>query len=251
MIKVIRSFTALFFLLISIYTIGSPLQQSPEVFAKGPSNNTTSVNTSSSSLIKEIPVNIVTDTVTTIVRDTSFMQINTRLKVAATRLMEKTAKLEEYVKANGFNTDYCFMIDMSIPSGKNRFFVYNIKKGSVELSSLVSHGAGSYKKGCNDVLTFSNVPESRATSLGKYKIGNSYWGTYGLSYKLFGLDSTNCNAYERAIVLHSDSYVPEKEIYPYPLYQSSGCPIVSPSFLSTLGKYIKTSSKPILLWVYN
>jgi hypothetical protein len=129
--------------------------------------------------------------------------------------------------------------------------VYNIKKDSVELTSLVSHGSGSYKTGCNDQLIFSNMPNSNATSLGKYKIGGSYYGTYGLSYKLFGLDSTNNKAFERAIVLHSDSYVPETETYPRHIYESMGCPIVSPNFLAVLGKYIKTSNKPILLWIYN
>jgi len=219
------------------------LQPPPDQLVKGPATVSTSILPP-----KESPAN---DTFAVIERDTSFMQINTRLKLAAARLKEKTAGLDEYVKANNFNAEYCFLVDMSIPSGKNRFFVYNIKKGAVELSSLVSHGKGSYKKGCNDILTFSNMPNSNATSVGRYKIGNPYYGTYGLSYKLYGLDSTNNKAFERAIVLHSDSYVPESEIYPYPLYQSAGCPVVSPSILPVLGKYIKTSDKPILLWVYN
>jgi len=184
-------------------------------------------------------------------RDTSFMQIDTKLKAAVMRLKIKTAEAEEFARKNDFNTEYCFMVDMSIPSGKKRFFVYNLQKDSVELSSLVSHGAGSYKPDCNDHLTFSNAPNSLATSLGRYKIGVSYYGTYGLSYKLYGLDSTNSKAYERAIVLHSDSYVPEKETYPRHIYESAGCPIVPPSILGVLGKYITKSSKPVLLWIYN
>ena len=184
-------------------------------------------------------------------RDTSFMQIDTKLKAAALRLKMKTAQAIDFAKENNFNTEYCFLVDMSIPSGKKRFFVYNMQKDSVELSSLVSHGSGSYKPNCNDQLSFSNTPNSMATSLGRYKIGVSYYGTYGLSYKLFGLDSTNSKAYERAIVLHSDSYVPEKETYPRHIYESAGCPIVSPSILGVLGKYITKSSEPVLLWIYN
>ena len=140
---------------------------------------------------------------------------------------------------------------MSIPSGKKRFFVYNIAKDSIEYSSLVSHGSGSYFNGCDDRLIFSNMPNSNATSLGKYRIGNSYYGNYGLSYKLFGLDSTNSNAFDRAIVLHSDAYVPETETYPRHIFQSAGCPCVSPAFLAVLDKYLKQSSKPVLLWIYN
>lgn len=184
-------------------------------------------------------------------KDTSFMQIDTKLKAAVERLKLRTAEMHEFIKTGDYNTDYCFMVDMSIPSGKKRFFVLNLKNDSVEISSLVSHGSGSYKPNCQDVLTFSNSPNSNATSLGKYKIGVSYYGTYGLSYKLFGLDSTNSNAYERAVVLHSDSYVPDKETYPRHIYESAGCPIVSPSVLGLLGKYIKNAAKPVLLWIYN
>lgn len=192
---------------------------------------------------KEVPV--------VIERDTSFMQINTKLKIAAARLKEKTSTLAKYVADNGFNEEFCFMVDMAIPSGKNRFFIYNIQKDSVEQTSLVSHGSGSYYPGCNDLLVFSNTPNSNATSLGKYKIGNAYNGKYGLSYKLYGLDSTNNKAYERAIVLHSDAYIPKAETYPRHIYESAGCPAVSPTFLSDLNKYIKKSTKPILLWIYN
>lgn len=185
-------------------------------------------------------------------RDTSYNRINTRIKAAMIKLKQKAIEAEAYVVSNNFNDEYCFLLDMSIPSGKRRFFVYNMKTDSVEYTSLVSHGSGSYRPNCDDKLIFSNTANSYCTSLGRYKIGASYYGTYGLSYKLFGMDSTNSNAYARAIVLHSDKYVPEKEAYPYHIYESAGCPIVSPAFLNILSeKYIRTSKKPVLLWVYN
>ena len=143
------------------------------------------------------------------------------------------------------------MVDMAIPSGKNRFFVYNLIKDSVEFSSLVSHGSGSWKPNCNDQLMFSNLNNSNATSIGRYKIANSYYGTYGLSYKLIGLDSSNSNAFQRSIVLHSDNYVPVKETYPYHIFESAGCPCVSPSFLTVLDKYMKNSKNAMMLWIYN
>ena len=186
-----------------------------------------------------------------IIRDTSFNHIDTKLRAAALRLKQKSIIAREYLIKNGFNSDVCFMVDMSIPSGKNRFFVYNLDRDSVEFTALVSHGSGSYKPNCDDQLVFSNTPNSYATSIGKYKIGSSYYGTYGLSYKLYGLDSTNDKALERFIVLHADSYVPTKETYPYHIYESAGCPIVSPSFLTILGKYVTVSKKPMMLWIYN
>ena len=185
------------------------------------------------------------------VKDTSYNQIDTKLKAAAARLRLKVAMARQYCIANNFNTNIVFMVDMAIPSGKNRFFVYNLEKDTVEFTALVSHGSGSYKANCDDQLVFSNLPNSYATSLGRYKIGDSYKGAYGLSYKLFGLDSTNNKAFQRAIVLHADRYVPDKETYPYHIFESSGCPTVSPSFLNILGKYMTKSKKPMLLWVYN
>ena len=244
---VIKFYSAIFLISAALPAFSSPFQQSINSIAKQGLIS----NTYSSNAVKDEPIIVLKDSTIKTERDTSFNQINTKLKAAAERLKQNTASLAEYVRVNDFNTEYCFMVDMSIPSGKKRFFVYNIKKDAVELSSLVSHGSGSYKAGCNDLLVFSNVPNSYATSLGKYKIGNSYTGQYGLSFKLYGLDSTNNNAYERAIVLHSDNYVPILETYPRHIYESAGCPIVSPNFLAVLDKYIKTSNKPILLWIYN
>jgi hypothetical protein len=177
--------------------------------------------------------------------------IDLRYKLALDRLKFQAASLKEYAKAHHFNTEYCFLVDMSLPSGKKRFFVYNMKKDSLEYSSMVAHGYGSAPRFANEPLQFSNVPNSAMTSLGKYKIGYSYFGAFGLAYKLYGLDSSNSNAFERAIVLHSYTSVPESETYPNLICESAGCPMVNSSFLATLGKYIKASPKPILLWIYN
>ena len=182
--------------------------------------------------------------------DTSFYRINTTYKAALIRLKDQAAAIKEYVAANDFNTEYCFLVDMSIPDGKNRFFVYNLEKNVLEISSLVAHGFGSTIQNRYAELEFSNMPNSFKTSLGRYKIGDAYKGTYGLSYKLYGLDNTNDRAFERAIVLHADTHVPETEVFPYHIFQSAGCPTVSPQFLKVLTKYIKASKKPVILWIY-
>ena len=258
--RVIIKFNIVFlFLCAFISATSAPFQQTPTV--RTPDTNT---------ITAAIP-GVIKDTITTsskdsvinkdslisqvsaisIIRDTSYNHIDTKLRAAALRLKQKSVIARNYVTENDFNTDVCFMVDMSIPSGKNRFFVYNLSKDSVEFTALVSHGSGSYKPNCDDQLVFSNTPNSYATSIGKYKIGTSYYGTYGLSYRLYGLDSTNDKALERFIVLHADSYVPNKETYPYHIYESAGCPIVSPSFLTILGKYVTVSKKPMMLWIYN
>lgn len=174
-----------------------------------------------------------------------------RYAVAITRLKDQAAAIKEYAGSKNFNTDICFLVDMSVPSGKNRFFVYNLKTGVVENESLVAHGFGSTVKGSDNELIFSNNAYSFKTSLGKYKIGKSYTGKYGLAYKLYGLDDTNNKAFERTIVLHADIHMPKNEVYPARIFQSAGCPTLSPEFLPVVSKYINSSKKPILMWIYN
>ncbi|MEO6540105.1 MAG: murein L,D-transpeptidase catalytic domain-containing protein [Ferruginibacter sp.] len=165
------------------------------------------------------------------------------------RLQEKASLVKDYINQQGYNTEYCFFIDMRIPSGKNRFFVYDLKADSIKIAGLVAHGKGS-DMGSPDALIFSNEPNSYCTSLGKYKIGRSYSGIFGLSYKLQGLEKTNSRAFDRSVVLHSFCGVPNKEVYPVSICKSEGCPTVAPAFLVQLKTYMDNSGKPILLWIY-
>ena len=164
------------------------------------------------------------------------------------RLKLRAAEAKNYVVEHGFSRNHCFLIDMRVPSGMNRFFVYNLKKDSVELAGLVTHGSGS-QDGSGD-LVFSNQSNSYCTSLGRYKIGVSYEGTYGVAYKLYGLDESNDNAFNRCVVLHSHECVPGGEVYPSTICLSLGCPTVSPPFLVKLQEYLDHSKNPVLLWIY-
>ena len=163
-------------------------------------------------------------------------------------LRSRLSQAMKYIKQNGYSTEYCFLVDMGIHSGKNRFFVYDMKKNTVSVSGLVAHGT------CNTQFLaqakFSNTPSCGCSSLGKYKIGASYRGQYGKSYRLYGLEASNSNAYKRAVVLHGFNCVPDQEIYPRVLCNSLGCPMVSQRFFSKLSGIIDRSEKPILLWVY-
>jgi len=164
------------------------------------------------------------------------------------RLQGHADLIKKYLKNGNYNKDFCFLIDMKISSGKNRFFVYSLSGDSIIASGLTTHGSGSQT--ATDALTFSNTEGSYATSIGRYKIGEKYSGKFGTAYKLFGLDKTNSNAYVRAVVLHSHPYVPAQEVYPQPICLSWGCPTVSPSYLKVLEKYIDNSSKPVMIWIY-
>lgn len=162
------------------------------------------------------------------------------------KLKTKTRGIEDYLKDRKFNRSFIFYIDMSLPSYQNRFFVYDLEKEKVVHAALVTHGR------CNQYWLegrkYSNVTGSGCTSLGRYKIGGSYNGRFGLAFKLNGLDTTNSNAFERYVVLHSHECVPENEV-DYEICQSDGCPTVSPGFLVTLKGLIRSSPRPVLLWI--
>lgn len=214
-------------------------------------NSSSAVNAFNDDINANTSVENVKEIVAENFLDTPANLIDSRYKNSLERLKTQAESIRSYAKKNNYSIDYCFLVDMSIPSGKNRFFVYNLKEDIIESASLVAHGFGSTRKDGTDDLDFSNNNYSFKTSLGKYKIGASYNGTYGLAYKLYGLDSTNSKAFERAIVLHADIHMSETEIYPAHIFQSAGCPTVSPKYLPVLGKYLSTSKKPILMWIYN
>jgi hypothetical protein len=137
---------------------------------------------------------------------------------------------------------------MSLPSGANRFFVYDLVKDSIQKAGLVTHGH------CNQNWLkgrkYGNQLGCGCTSLGKYKVGYKYNGQFGLAFKLYGLDKTNNNAFTRTVVLHAHECVPASEVKDE-ICQSAGCPTVAPGFLLQLKSLITFSKKPILLWIFD
>jgi hypothetical protein len=164
------------------------------------------------------------------------------------KMKEKINAAKKFVLQKGYNNKTFFFIDMSLPSGQKRFFIYNLVDDTLLASGLVAHG------NCFEYWLegrrYSNVVGSGCTSLGKYRIGSSYTGKFGYSYKLHGLDSTNNNALERTVVLHAHSCIPVTEVSDE-ICQSNGCPTVSPNFLNQLKLIINNSKKPVLLWIYD
>ena len=163
------------------------------------------------------------------------------------KLQSKATEAKVFARSAKFNDQVCFLVDLSLSSGQQRFFIYDLRKDSIRSSGLVTHGR------CNEDWLegrkYGNEPGCGCSSLGKYKIGVPYNGKFGLAYKLHGLEKTNDNAFERFVVLHSHECVPDSEI-DSEICQSDGCPTVSPNFLLELKKYLSATEKPILLWVF-
>jgi L,D-transpeptidase catalytic domain len=172
---------------------------------------------------------------------------NVNAKAVFAKMYKQAASLKKIAKQSNYNTQFACLIDMSVPSSANRFFVYNFKNDSVELSGLVTHGSGKIN---TDTIQYSNEMGSLCTSLGKYKIGVSYTGKFGYAYKLHGLDGSNSNAFARAVVLHSHDCVPPNETG-RDICKSWGCPTVAPVFLEKLKLLINASKQPVLLKIYN
>ena len=168
------------------------------------------------------------------------------------KLKVKADSAKIFCTREGLNTEYCILVDMSLHSGRNRFFVWNFSRDTVLYTSLCCHGYG--KNSTEHTPVFSNVSGSYCTSLGKYKIGARSYSNWGINvhYKLHGLESSNSKAYERIIVLHSHSPVPDREIYPdhLPLGYSQGCPVISNELMTILDKKFKGTKKPVLLWIF-
>jgi hypothetical protein len=172
-----------------------------------------------------------------------------RVDSIQTRIEMHSIVSREFVLQNKYDTGFCFLVDLHRPSGDNRFLVYNLPGDSIEMAGKVAHGR------CNEewleIPRYSNSPGTGCSSLGKYRIGQKYFGQFGLAYKLYGLDSTNSNAYKRNIVLHAHDCVPEANDPATAICQSDGCVMVSPRFLQQLKAKLASTSLPVLLLLYS
>lgn len=165
------------------------------------------------------------------------------------RLQERVKIIKQFISTNPkYNKELAFFIDMRVMSGKNRFIVYDLKNDKIVDQGLVAHGLGS-ETGQMEDLKFSNTNSSFCTSLGKYSIGQDYFGKYGKAYKLFGLDFTNSNAFARSIVLHKYDKVPYEE-QDYAIVHSLGCPMVNEIYFNRIEKLIDNSKRNIILDIY-
>jgi hypothetical protein len=142
------------------------------------------------------------------------------------------------------NKRYITVIDFSLHSGQERFFVVNMQSGAVERLHT-SHGSGSDPDHNGYADRFSNKSGSYMTSLGAYVTGATYNGQHGLSLYLDGLSSTNSRARSRAIVVHGAWYVDPSMTK---MGRSQGCPALPIDETSRIVNLIKGKS---LLFAWN
>lgn len=126
------------------------------------------------------------------------------------------------------------VIDYSLPSNKQRMWVFDLTQEKLLYNTYVAHG----KNSGNDVAKhFSNQSSSKESSLGTYVTRDTYYGSKGLSLNLKGLEKGfNDNAYNRRVVMHGAWYVEPSFIKSSGRAgRSWGCPSIA-----------KTLAKPII-----
>lgn len=128
-----------------------------------------------------------------------------------------------YEKIPGKKKEVLTIVDYAKPSTQERFFVVDLNKKKVLISSHVAHGRNS---GGNIATSFSNKTSSYKSSLGFYLTENTYMGGNGYSLVLDGLEKgINDKAKERYIVIHGADYAnPKIAKSQGRLGRSLGCP---------------------------
>ncbi|MCX7091219.1 MAG: murein L,D-transpeptidase catalytic domain family protein [Legionellales bacterium] len=133
------------------------------------------------------------------------------------------------------------VIDYSLPSSKQRLWIFDLRRNRLLYNTYVAHGVNS-----GDVTPrhFSNQASSRASSIGTYVTESTYTGSNGLSLNLIGLEKGfNDNAYNRRVVMHGAWYVDPNFIQKSGRAgRSWGCPSISQALAKPVINLLKNGS---------
>lgn len=133
------------------------------------------------------------------------------------------------------------VIDYSLPSSKQRMWIFDLRKDHLLYNTYVAHGKNS---GADVPHHFSNVTSSKQTSLGTYVTRDTYIGHKGYSLNLQGLEKGfNDNAYNRRVVIHGAWYVePDFIRKAGRAGRSWGCPSIAQTLAKPVINTIKGGS---------
>lgn len=133
------------------------------------------------------------------------------------------------------------VIDYSLPSNKQRMWVFDVRNERLLYNTYVAHGKNS---GVNVAKSFSNRESSKQSSLGTYITKDTYIGHKGYSLNLQGLDrGYNDNAYNRRVVIHGAWYMePDFIKRAGRAGLSWGCPAIAQTLAKPVINTIKNGS---------
>lgn len=132
------------------------------------------------------------------------------------------------------------VIDYSLPSNKQRMWVFDVRNERLLYNTYVAHG----KNSGIVAKHFSNRESSKESSLGTYITKDTYIGHKGYSLNLQGLDrGFNDNAYNRRVVIHGAWYVePDFIKRAGRAGLSWGCPAIAQTLAKPVINTIKNGS---------
>lgn len=134
--------------------------------------------------------------------------------------------------------DYVIFIDYTKSINEERLYVIDMKTKETIIKSSVSHA---HRSGKLYPILFSNKVGSKKSCVGAFLTLNSYYGKWGYSMRIKGLDpGINDNTQNRAIVFHPN--VTDKTSW------SAGC-FTTPDSVNT--KLINLVKNGCLVYVLN
>lgn len=179
------------------------------------------------------------------------LQMHAQAIYDAAGLSEKGLEYDLFQKAlTGFynmkaagvlKKDILTVVDFRKHSREKRLWVVDVAQQELIYHNLVAHGSGS---GNEFARKFSNRPQSHMSSLGFYRVAETYHGKHGLSLRLDGYDrGYNDKARNRAVVIHSADYANPGFVKRIGrLGRSWGCPALPQAGYEEVVKTIATGS---------
>ena len=151
-----------------------------------------------------------------------FAQPATSPRVVRPELMRRAmAALDRH--GSRIKRDRIAIVDFSAKSAEQRFHFVDLANGR-STSLRVAHGSGSDPAHTGWLKRFSNEHGSNASCEGAFATADYYQGKHGRSQRLHGLDRSNNNALERAIVIHGAWYANPDMIRTHGMLgRSQGC----------------------------
>ncbi|CAN5292523.1 hypothetical protein BH10PSE19_BH10PSE19_02620 [soil metagenome] len=186
----------------------------------------------------------------TVVPTVAGFDVNQELRLLAPKAPNLDKKvlrlaLEAYAQVHHKHLDkrpILTVINYQLASKEPRFWVFDLKHGTLLFNTLVAHGSGSGSRVRAE--HFSNRPGGKASSLGVFITGDTYKGHCGYSLRLHGLErGVNDKAFSRAVVVHGAWYVNKAVAKQYgQIGRSSGCPAVGTEVVVPIINTIKNGS---------
>lgn len=137
---------------------------------------------------------------------TTEAKVNTKVIVNVDSVIIDLAK-QKQITYNTLNKHYVVIIDYTKPIDDVRLFVVDMEKSTIVLRSIVAHARNS---GLIYAKNYSNIVNTKKSSPGAYQTKGTYFGGFGYSMIIKGLESTNNNAERRAIIFHSNRLMKTK-----------------------------------------